>query len=146
MEIYQKYVAKDGRMFDDALKCQEYEKTLGVVNGSVGDLIVTLENNTKRETYIFGIVKVKEGDKRYIFIRATICVDDMLKDFVNVEELTREQRYRVSTAGELTDTLKELDPDSPCQFFIIFSDDIDLNKAGAMSSYNKKAWNEESKR
>lgn len=143
MEIYQRYVAKDGRTFDDALECQEYEKTLGVVSGSVGDFINMLEKNTKRETYIFGVVKVRDGNTNSLYIRATMPVDDMLEDFVNVEELTEEQRYKVATAGELADTLRKLNQDLPCACFIVFSDNINLGNAGCMECHNQMAWDEE---
>jgi hypothetical protein len=37
------YKAKDGRTFTDPLKCEEYEKNLGVIPGSIGELIKILE-------------------------------------------------------------------------------------------------------
>lgn len=37
------YKAKDGRTFTDPLKCEEYEKHLGVINGSIGELVKILE-------------------------------------------------------------------------------------------------------
>jgi len=37
------YKAKDGRTFTDPLKCEEYEKNLGVIPGSIGELVKILE-------------------------------------------------------------------------------------------------------
>ena len=37
------YKAKDGRTFTDPLKCEEYEKNLGAINGSIGELVKILE-------------------------------------------------------------------------------------------------------
>ena len=39
------YKAKDGRLFYDPLECEDYEKTIGILPGSVGDLINELEKN-----------------------------------------------------------------------------------------------------
>ena len=143
MEIYQRYIAKDGRMFDDALECQEHEKTLGIIPGSVGELVKTMEKVLKRDQYIFAIVKVRGGDVNSVYIRATMSVDDMLEDYVNVENLTEQQRYKAATVGELIDTLKKVDKDLPCQFFIVFSDNIELGNAGCMASNNQNVWDKE---
>lgn len=37
------YKAKDGRTFTDPLKCEEYEKMLGVIPGTIGELVKILE-------------------------------------------------------------------------------------------------------
>ena len=37
------YKAKDGRIFTDPLKCEEYEKNLGVIPGTIGELVKILE-------------------------------------------------------------------------------------------------------
>ena len=37
------YKAKDGRTFTDPLKCEEYEKNLGVIPGTIGELVKILE-------------------------------------------------------------------------------------------------------
>lgn len=38
------YKAKDGRTFTDPLKCEEYEKMLGIIPGSIGELVKILED------------------------------------------------------------------------------------------------------
>ena len=140
------YKAKDGRIFFDPLECEDYEKTIGVLPGSVGDFIVEMEKQTKPDNFIFGIVKVQDGEMSSIYTRCTVCVDNMLEDYVNVDNLSDEKRYSVSTAGELIDTMKQLDKDLPCQYFILFSEDINFKCSGIMANYNKKAWsNDKSK-
>lgn len=135
------YKAKDGRTFFDPIQCQEYEKKIGIIEGSVGDLISRMEKEMTRDHYIFGIVKVMNGDKSYLYSRCTVCVDCKLEDYVNVNDLQEESRYVIAKAGELIDTMKQLDKDLPCQWFILFSEDINFKAAAAMANYNKNAWN-----
>ena len=140
------YKAKDGRIFFDPIECEEYEKTIGVLPGSVGDFLNELDKNTNDADYIFGIVKMMDGDKGIIYMRCTVCVDRLLEDYVNVENLTEEKRYFVSTAGELKNTLKQVNKDLPCQYFIVFSSDMNFKVSGAMSNHNNAAWSKDSKK
>ena len=135
------YKAKDGRIFYDPLKCEEYEKTLGILPGSVAQLISEMEKSTKPESYIFGIVLVLEPDGiKRIYLRNTCCVDDRLESYVNVDDLTEEQRYMYSTAGDFLEMLRKLDKDLPCHYMIVWSDDIDLKNPGIMANYNYTIW------
>jgi hypothetical protein len=68
-------------------------------------------------------------------------VDCKLEDYVNVNDLQEESRYVIAKAGELIDTMKQLDKDLPCQWFILFSEDINFKAVAAMANYNKNAWN-----
>ena len=140
------YKAKDGRIFKDPLECEEYEKTIGILGGSVGELINELEKHAKPEEYVNGMVMVRKADGTgSMYIRCTVCIDDMLEDYVNVENLSKEQRYVAQTVGELLSELKKEDKDLPCQYFLIWSDDIDLKNFGSMSNFNKAAWGEDKK-
>ena len=140
------YKAKDGRVFYDPLECEEYEKTIGILPGSVGDFLNWLGKYTTDSDYIFGIVKVQDGDKSSIYTRSTVCADSLLEDYVNVENLTQEQRHYISTAGELKNTLKQINQDLPCQYFIVFSSDIDFHVSGTMANQNNNAWRKDDKK
>ena len=139
MEAIINYKAKDGRTFTDPLECEEYEKTLGVIPGSVGDLIQELEKRNPND-YIFGIVLIKGNDITNVSLRATICLDGKLEDYVNLENLTEEQRYLSETIGILLRTLRKMDKDAPCQWWIVHSKDISLKGAGMVANYNKRCW------
>lgn len=135
------YKAKDGRLFTDPLKCEEYEKTLGIVAGTVAALIVELEKIAKPKSYIDGIIYVKRPDgQKTIYTPFTICVDDELESFVNVKDLTQEQRYEYTTMGHLIEYLRQLDKDSQCQYMIVWSDDIDFNRPSIMANHNRDVW------
>lgn len=139
MEAEITYIAKDGRRFDDALKCEEHEKSLGIIPNSVGMLIQDLEK-LDAEMYIFGIVLTRSDKELTLYTRWTISTDHILEDYVNVENLDDEKRHDVARVGELVKTLKELDKDIPCQYFIIYSKDVDLRCPGCMANHNPKAW------
>ena len=141
-EIY--YKAKDGKIFTDPLECEEYEKTIGILKGSVAELIRTLENTAKPENYVFGIVLVRRLDYgANLYIRCTVCIDRKLEDYVNVENLSKEQRYEFATVSDLIQALKKEEQDLPCQYMLIWSENIDLSDAGVLSNYNKAAWRNE---
>ena len=138
-EIY--YKAKDGKMFTDPLECENYEKTIGVVAGSVGDLIRTLEKEAKPTDYVLGIVMVRLPDgTANIYTRCTVCIDDKLEDYVNVNSLSKEQRYETTTVERLVEPLKHEDKDLPCQYMLLFSENIDMHESTIMSCYNKSVW------
>lgn len=133
------YKAKDGQTFTDPLACEEYEKTLGVIPHSVGDLIQKLEKLNPND-YIFGIVFIKGNDINNVLLRATICLDGILEDYVNLENLTEEQRYLSETIGILLRTLRKMDKDAPCQWWIVHSKDINWKGADMMANYNERCW------
>ena len=135
------YKAKDGRLFDDPLKCEDYEKTVGILPGSVGDLINELEKDDKQNCYMFGVVLVREKNGTgSIYTRYTANIDYRLEDYVNVSNLTEEQLYESTTIGDFLETLKKLDKDLMCQYMIVYSHNIDLSTPGLMVNFNKEAW------
>lgn len=139
------YKAKDGRIFYDPIECEEYEKTIGVLPGSIGDFLNELDKHTKDSDYIFGIVRTLKGSEGFIFVRCTVCLDSFLEDYVNVENLPQEKRYYIATVGELKNTIKQIDKDLPCQYFIVYSSDINFKTSGSMANHNNAVWTVENK-
>lgn len=133
------YKAKDGRTFTDPLECEEYEKTLGILPNSVGYLVQLLEKR-KANDYIFGIVLIKENDKCSVYTKATVCLDNILEDYVNPENLTEEQRYLSETIGEFLAILRKRDKDAPCQWWILYDSDRSMRRPGMMANFNNEAW------
>lgn len=136
------YRAKDGRRFYDPLECEEYEKTLGIVPNSVGNLVQLLEEKDPNK-YIYGLILIKDSDGYGLYMRATYCVDEKLEDYVNLNELNQEQRYHIYTIGDLLNCLRKINQDAPCQWWIVFSDDIDMKRNGMMVNFNPKCWPKE---
>ena len=137
------YKAKDGRLFTDPLKCEDYEKTIGILPGSVAQLINELEKLAKPKAYINGIIYVKLPDgKKTVYTQYTTCLDDQLESYVNVKDLTQEQRYLFTTIYSLIEVLRQLDKDSQCQYMIVWSDDIEFSSPGIMANHNKDVWKE----
>lgn len=133
------YKAKDGRTFTDPLACEDYEKTLGIVPNSVGNLVQLLEKKDPND-YIFGIVLIKDKDEYNACLKCTVCLDDKLEDFVSPDALTEEQRYMSETIGEFLKFLRKKDQDSPCQWFIAYSSELSMGKCGMMANFNRKCW------
>lgn len=135
------YKAKDGRLFTDPLKCEAYEKTIGIMPGTVGALINALEEIGKPKAYVEGVIYVKFPDgKKTIFTPNTFCVDDQLESFVNINYLTQEQRYVSNTMRRLIKMFRQFDKDAQCQYMIVWSEDIDFKEPGIMANHNKEVW------
>ena len=134
------YKAKDGRLFTDPIECEEYEKTIGIISGSIGDLIRELEKKDPSQ-YLFGVLLVKCGGITSIYTRCTVCCDDQLESFVNVKNLMEEQRYISYTIGMMLEQLRELDKDAPCQYLFVYSPNRNFsNNLGAMANQNSEIW------
>ena len=135
------YKAKDGRLFYDPLECEDYEKSLGVLPNSIGDLINQLEKEHVKGGYMTGIVMIKETNgQTSIYAESTVNIDDKLEDYVNVENLKEEQRYLTAKVDDVVRFLKTLDKDLPCQYMIVYSKYIDLHNPGAMANHNSEVW------
>ncbi len=142
MEVEITYIAKDGRRFADPIQCEEYEKTVGVLKDSVAGLILELDKHNEND-YITGVVFIrhrKDGTST-VYTRATACVDDLLESFVNIKDLTVEQRYLTATFGELKHALQqEEDKDDWVQYAIVYSSNIEFNRPGIMVCHNPMVW------
>jgi hypothetical protein len=141
MEAEVTYIAKDGCRFTDPIQCEEYEKTIGVLKNSVADVILELDKHNEND-YISGVVLVRhrKDGSGHVYTRFTGCVDSMLESFVNISNLTGEQRYMTSTFGELKDELREHDKDDWVQYMIVYSSSMDFEHPGIMANYNPMVW------
>lgn len=119
-------------------------KLSGILPNSVGNLVQLLEKRNPND-YIFGIVLIKENDEYSVHMRATFCVDEKLEDYVNLDELTKEQRYFIYTIRDLLNFLRKKDQDAPCQWWIVYGKDIEQGQCGMMANFNLKCWPEGSK-
>ena len=133
------YEAKDGRLFYDPLECEKYEKTIGILPGTVGALIKNLEELSPTD-YIMGLVVVKEEECCCFYRRETVCCDSLLEDYVNINNLTEQQRYLYETFGNFIEELKKTNKDYPCQYMIAHSSNINMKPSAVMSNYNEKVW------
>ena len=140
MDVEITYTAKDGRRFDDPLKCEDYEKHLGVIPDSVADIILELEKQDPK-AYIFGIVMVRRKDgTATIYTRFTGCCDSVLEDYVNIINISEEQRYICATFKELIAALRNEVQDAAAQYMIVFSKDVEFGHPGIMANHNPLVW------
>ena len=135
------YKAKDGKIFFDPLQCEEYEKTIGILPGTVGALIAELEK-LEPTKYVFGLVLVN-AECPTIYSRCTVCCDNLLEDYVNPNNLTEKQRYISETVGNFIEELKKTNKDYPCQYMLMHSHSIRMFPSALMANYNKSAWGEQ---
>ena len=138
------YKAKDGRIFEDPLKCEEYEKTIGIISGSCADVIRYLEEKHKPSIYVHGLVFVRHPDgSSAIHSCCTVNCSDKMESYVNVKDLTEKQLYITTTVADVIRFLKRCDKDSPVQYMLTFSEDIRMEHPSIMSMSNSKVWDKE---
>lgn len=140
------YKAKDGRIFTDPLECEQYEKTIGILKGSVAAMLQDVENHIQdRNGYVHGLVQVMDGKTSRVWNYVIRCIDDHLEDFVNVKDLREEQRYVASTIEEMFNDFKEVDRDLPCQYFLLLSTNLTFDgskgNVWTIANWNPNAWN-----
>lgn len=137
------YKAKDGRIFTDPLECEQYEKTIGIVSGSIADMLRHVKENADDAKYVSGAVYYRWPDGSKTFHKIiTMCIDDKLESFVNVKDLREEQRYVAMTMEDfLAYYSKEDMRDFPCQYLLSFSDDLSGRIAAVLANgINREVW------
>lgn len=132
------YKAKDGKLFYDPLECEQYENTIGILPGSIADMVRFVRDNRGNCKYMTGAVFYvwPDGTKTFHSLH-TICIDDNLESFVNVKELQEEQRYVSITVDDfIAHYDKEELKDCPCQWLLALSEYIDMREICTMSNGN----------
>lgn len=141
MEIDMTYIAKDGRRFRDPLQCEDYEKSLGILPGSVGDLKRRL-SLLPQDDYVWALVVVRDkANDRYAYYQAvTQCIDEQLEDYVNVESLSEEKRYKLYTVREFSMMLENQNQDAACQYMLFHSPQFQGTNVSACANHNPDVW------
>lgn len=134
------YRAKDGKIFTDPLECENYEKTIGILPGSVGELIQTLEEIPKERFCNAVLMTRNKKGKRSLYTFSTIDCSDKLELFANPESLTEEQRYLSETIGDMIKLLKKLDKDDGCQYMLFYAATREFKNCGVIANLNKEIW------
>ena len=135
------YRAKDGKLFTDPLECENYEKKLGVIPGSVADIISYLNEQCKPESYLHGLVYVLEPDgSKSLYQCTTVCVANKLDSFVNIENLDINQLFMATKVKEVIEWLGRYDKDCPVHYFLCYSKNIDMSNCGVITLSNPKVW------
>ena len=136
MEIDVTYVAKDGMRFTDALKCQDYEKTLGVIPGSVGDFICQLEK-MPQEHYISGSVMVRTKTGKGMSFQSFVsrAVDD---DIEESDPLFSEKAITTTVAQAIRCITHLYDKDSPIQYICMVCEKVKSESGIIMANINRE--------
>jgi len=127
MKIVTRYVAKDGRTFDDPLKCQDYEDhQMGVIRGSVAALLESLKG-LPQDNFCTCIFYISEESGKSIYARVTLDLEPFLSPYVNVEDLDIDARRLTCTIGQLMKGIERYDKDAPVCGMMMHGDNISFN-------------------
>ena len=145
MKIVSRYVAKDGRIFDDPLKCQDYEDHLmGVIPGSVAALIQSL-NEIPKERFCTCMFYIRQDSGKTLFFRAAVDLEPRLSPYVNVNDLEEDKRCILYTIGKLVKDLGQFDKDAPVCGMMVIADNINFKgDISVMQTTNKDCWDNKS--
>lgn len=130
------YIAKDGMRFTDALKCQEYEKTIGVIPGSIGEFICQLEK-MPQEHYIKGALMVRaKTDKRPSF--HSFVSSAMDEDTEESDPLFSEKAITTTVAQAIDVITRLYDKDAPVQYICLVCEKVTSSVGTIMASINRE--------
>lgn len=145
MKIVTRYVAEDGKLFDDPLKCQDYEAhQMGVIPGSVAALIQSLKKIPK-EKFCTCLFYIRQSSGKTLFFRAAFDLEPHLAPFVNVDDLEEDKRCIIYTIDKLIKDLAQFDKDAPVCGMMVVADDIKFTgDISVMQTTNQDCWDKQS--
>ena len=119
-----KYIARDGRQFDDLKHFEQYEKALDCDRNTIEYVVRML---LSFDGYVTGVVICEHEGKTCPQPFVTTCLDDWLRDFVDVETLTVGERYIDSSTKRCAAVLRrKFAMDDPCLYILIVADSVDM--------------------
>lgn len=139
METKMIYYAKDGMRFDDPIKCAEYERNLGILPGTIGELKKNLEQY--KDYYAIGLLVVWHKGHAYFHAFMTYNISSELEKYTDIEELPEEDHYfkqKVSSIIQMID--KNYDDDDLCEYSFFNSLSLHFNTIGYMKGGNAYLW------
>ncbi len=124
MKVDVTFTARDGRTFNDPYKCEDYEKSLGIIKGSIAEAIKNFKS--LRQDYLVNLMLIyfDEGDDV-----PTFC------HFIS-------KRFNDNDGIYITfsDVVKKLEsinkPHAQCQYIGYFFEDFSSDKCGSTVSIN----------
>ena len=139
METKMIYYAKDGMRFDDPIKCAEYERNLGTLPGTVGELKKTLE--PYKDYYVLGVLVIWHKGKSYTSSFITAPIGYILERYTDVDELPEEERFIKYKMSNVINLIEEkYDDDDLCEYSFLYSKTLDYAITGYMKSNNQTLW------
>ena len=134
MEAKIKYIAKDGRQFNDPKMLEQYEKALETDRNTIEFVVRMLMS---LEGYVTGVVVCEHKGHSCSQPFVTVCVDDWLKDYVDVENLTIEQRYIDSSTKRCAAVLRrKFAMEDQCQYMLLLGKDVDMKDCELLCNSN----------
>lgn len=125
METKIKYVARDGREFTDPEQLAQYEQALDTDHNTIEYVVRMLSS---LDGFVTGIVICEHGGQTCSQPFVTVCVDDWLKDFVDVDTLTQEQRYIDSSTRRCAAVLRrKFSREDLCQYILLIGRDVKMS-------------------
>ena len=124
------YKAKDGRLFHDPLECEEYEKHLGVINGSIGELVKILEE--KNPDYLVCIMVMWwDKEKKQIQIEPYLSVK-----IADDDDTMAFEKDRIFKVKNVLKDLRKLPQDAQAQWIGWVTESFTAETCRVVSSCN----------
>lgn len=139
METKMIYYAKDGMRFDDPIKCAEYERNLGTLPGTIGELKKTLE--PYKDYYAIGLLVVWHKGHAYFHSFMTYNISSELEKYTDIEELPEEDHYFKQKVSYIIQMIDEnYDDDDLCEITLFYSQSLHCNILSYMKRNNGTLW------
>lgn len=139
MEAQMIYYAKDGMRFDDPVKCAEYERGLGVMPGTIGDMKKTLE--PRKDCYVTGTLVVWHNEQSCSTTFTTAKIDKRLEEYTDIDELSEEDLYiKCNIETVINYVSQHYNDDDLCECSFLYSQRLDFKNASYMRIANPLYW------
>ena len=114
MEIDIIYKAKDGTEFSDPLICEEYEKSLDTLPGTLGYFLRQLDQFEESDLFT-GTMMYKEKDKQVTFyMSVNMDFSDIYEGEIVTQAMKEAQRRATSTVAGVRRHFNGIDLSTPC--------------------------------
>lgn len=126
------YKAKDGRTFTDPLKCEEYEKNLGVIPGTIGELVKILEEKNPDHQVCLLVMWWDKEKKR---IQMEPCLSVKIADDDDAMAFEKDRIIKVKSALKY---LRKLPQDEQAQWMGWVTESFANDMCTVMANTNRR--------
>lgn len=141
METEIKYRAKDGRVFDDPFKCEDYENTLGISPGTIGDVLQFLEKEPE-DKHVSGILICKHNGELCSNTFSNLCIQEEEVDDIFGGIKSEEKGWIINTVKDVIEVMRiSYDKNDLCQITFLIGETRYMKNCIPVTTYNSKLWN-----
>ena len=141
MEVKVKYIAKDGREFDDPYDCESYEKLLQKKPGTVGYFLNFLKKKCKETDYFYGVIFYRDKDGFHTYARSTVDLSEQYDGEYITQAMKEAQEQVTTTVKDVINFFEKKDNSFYCGGSFVWGEDIAFSNCSSANITSEKVFN-----